>query len=178
MYVLMNPLAGVEIKGPTVDPLWKLNQTYDILCYLSTTSKVHSINLKTLRDNHQIIFEQEQLVHHVDQEVMSIDLNILHPQANNSYNNSVISTNVMFQELRSNYSNIFLHVLARKHSSKSTSMKKDVVEITNKDLQAGDYLYGAVRLIKYDYIPKHYQYRYLLSDFGLVNISEMEGKGA
>lgn len=175
----MNPLAGVEVKGTTVGPMWKMNQTYDILCYLSTTSKFQSINTKKLRENHQIIFEQEQLLHTVDQEAMSIDLQILHPQLQEGHsisNNSVISTKKIFNQLQSNSSNVFLHVIARKHSSTSSSLKNDVVEITAKDLQLGDYLYGAVRLIKYDNIPKHYQYRYLLSDFGLVNVTETEGK--
>jgi hypothetical protein len=39
LYQMMNPLHGIEILGPTIDPLWKKNQTYSMLSFLSTSSR-------------------------------------------------------------------------------------------------------------------------------------------
>jgi hypothetical protein len=36
---MVNPLEGVEIIGPTINPLWDQNQKYEIVCYLSTTAR-------------------------------------------------------------------------------------------------------------------------------------------
>lgn len=39
LYYLLNPLAGVEIKGDLIHPLWDEHQSYDIVCYFSSKAK-------------------------------------------------------------------------------------------------------------------------------------------
>lgn len=46
----------------------------------------------------------------------------------------------------------------------------DVDTITRDMLREGAALFGAVELVKYDRIPKHFSHRYLLSDYGWVAI--------
>jgi hypothetical protein len=41
--------------------------------------------------------------------------------------------------------------------------------------QSGLGQYGVVQMIKHDIIPKHFKHRYLLSDFGLVQLDPLEG---
>ena len=40
----------------------------------------------------------------------------------------------------------------------------------------GHVLHGAVKMIKYDIIPKHFHHRYLLSDWDLVSLTSDERK--
>jgi hypothetical protein len=61
-----------------------------------------------------------------------------------------------------------LHVLIRK------SNIEKVNNITHNLFKEGSALYGVVNMIKLDKIPKSFKHRYLLSDFGLVNISESD----
>lgn len=37
---MVNPLSGVVISGPTIDPLWQENAKFDMLCFLSTKAKL------------------------------------------------------------------------------------------------------------------------------------------
>jgi hypothetical protein len=39
LYYILNPLSGVEIAGDLISPLWKDGDRYDIIGYISTTSK-------------------------------------------------------------------------------------------------------------------------------------------
>ena len=41
--------------------------------------------------------------------------------------------------------------------------------------KSGAALYGIIKMVKYDKIPKHFQHRYLLSDFGLVDLDPLTG---
>lgn len=43
LYKLANPLSGIEISGPTIDPLWEENVTFDMLCYASTSQKLKTM---------------------------------------------------------------------------------------------------------------------------------------
>jgi len=47
--------------------------------------------------------------------------------------------------------------------------------INSKVFSSGEALHGVVGMVKYDKIPRSFRQRYLLSDFGWVNISSMEG---
>jgi hypothetical protein len=35
----MNPMEGVEIVGPTIDPLWEIGQNFSMVCFLSHTAR-------------------------------------------------------------------------------------------------------------------------------------------
>jgi hypothetical protein len=42
VYFLMHPLHGVEIAEPAVKPLWAMNETYDLHCFVSRHSNPFS----------------------------------------------------------------------------------------------------------------------------------------
>jgi hypothetical protein len=39
LYQMMNPLDGIEISGPTIDPQWKMNQSFSLISFVSTSPK-------------------------------------------------------------------------------------------------------------------------------------------
>lgn len=85
---------------------------------------------------------------------------------------TVKASNRLFELIRNNESSIFMHVLLLRNNFSSDQH----VSITKEALQRGDALFGSVKLIKYDVIPKFFKYRYLLSDFGLVSLSQADSK--
>lgn len=40
---MMNPLTGIDVKGPTVNPLWQENQEFDLFCYFSSSVRFKSM---------------------------------------------------------------------------------------------------------------------------------------
>ncbi len=87
----------------------------------------------------------------------------------------------IFELIQSNKSSVYLHVVAIKHEFgyldriKSDMSRPGGISIPPHHYQVGDLLYGAVKMVKYDFIPRSFQYRYLLADFGLVSQTELEG---
>lgn len=84
----------------------------------------------------------------------------------------VNAPNIFFEMIHQNKSNIFLNFLLFKHENSDRFMKN---RITKQMFVEGEVLFGNVKMIKYDKIPKFFHYRYLLSDFGWINISPEEG---
>lgn len=87
-------------------------------------------------------------------------------------NGTVISKDI-FKQIQSNSSNVFLHVIV-KWPEYSYS---DIQPITGASTP-GWWLHGSVRMIKYDAIPRSFRYRYLLSDFGWVENSPIQGNSS
>ena len=71
----------------------------------------------------------------------------------------------MWSVVTSNRTDLYLHVLL-------VASESDVITATM--VSQGVALYGNVKMIKYDKIPKSFRQRYLLSDFGWVNVSDLD----
>jgi hypothetical protein len=88
--------------------------------------------------------------------------------------NSALYRNI-FNAIHHNGSSIYFHVIICKH--KSHHQLTDLLQ--RKALFSTGYaLHGSVKMIKYDRIPKHFHHKYLLSDFGMVELTEEESKYA
>lgn len=85
----------------------------------------------------------------------------------------VNTTKHVWQQLVSNKTSVYLHVLLMR-----SGLSDRDVSITSKTLERGDALHGVVGMVKYDKIPRQFRQRYLLSDFGLVEVSPLEGTKA
>jgi hypothetical protein len=81
----------------------------------------------------------------------------------------------IWSQLRSNKTSVYLHVLVLKAKNSHEGID-DIEEVGSGMIQRGEALYGIVKMVKYDKIPKHFRHRYLLSDFGLVNMTALEGE--
>ena len=104
----------------------------------------------------------------------------------------------IWKQLHNNSSQVYLHVLLSRHRYPSNSHTMDNSEldqfvpssgsdsptitsasadtINRSMLESGEALHGVVGLVKFDKVPKHFRHRYLLSDFGWVNVSTEDGK--
>ena len=138
------------------------------------------------------------IAYNAQQELTNIDLWLQQPDGVNPHrsvhtmqskqhqsNYTVVSApDNIWQQIRTNQSSVYLHVLLlRSHSMESsssspttTSLPRKWETITAKHIAEGSALHGAVGLIKYDKVPKHFKQRYLLSDFGWVNMTNLEGE--
>ncbi len=83
----------------------------------------------------------------------------------------VNTTATVWQQLTTNSTDVFLHALLVRSDLAAANKVLD-----KKAFSRGEALHGVVRMVKHDKIPRHFRQRYLLSDFGLVNISAVEGK--
>jgi hypothetical protein len=81
--------------------------------------------------------------------------------------NHIVGNTALWTSVRSNNSNVFLHVVLTRHGP--------LDRLSVSSMKNGDMLFGSVALVKYDVIPKSFHYRYLLTDFGLVNMTQPEG---
>lgn len=43
MYNFINPLHGVEVVGPAIEPLWPEGQKFDFFAFLSTKNRLASM---------------------------------------------------------------------------------------------------------------------------------------
>lgn len=114
--------------------------------------------------------EKDNILFHDSPEEYTIDLSLLFNKSNlfDSGQNVSIAHPKIWSILTSNRSDVYMHVLAIQED-----VKADVINATF--LQSGFGLYGMVGMVKYDPIPSHYHHRYLLSDFGYVQMSDIEG---
>ena len=98
---------------------------------------------------------------------------------------NVIAADTIWRQVHANKTSVYLHVLLTTTNNGNTESdsqgekeqdkeRADIV-VTSKRFAAGLALHGVVGLIKYDKIPKSFKYRYLLSDFGLVDVTPQEG---
>jgi hypothetical protein len=88
----------------------------------------------------------------------------------------VNASQLFFDLIHQNKSNIYLNFILFKHDD---SLGSPIVEVITEQMlkeNIGDYLFGNVNMIKYDKIPKSFHHRYLFSDFGWVNLTPEEGK--
>ena len=174
LYLICNPLVGYTIdpNDPVIDPYWKHSQEFDITIFLSLQSKFKPMQVSALlngNSNDRLLVHQKQLKYNESQVELTYDLQITN---NDNDNSSVVVSKPMWNNIHSNSTtkSIYLHVLIRK------SQIEKVDNITYNMFKEGSALYGVVNMIKFDKIPKSFKHRYLLSDFGLVNISESDMK--
>lgn len=115
---------------------------------------------------------------------MKVDL-VLHSAKSDRGNNTsgldVVVPHSIWKQIRTNHTSVFLHVLLIRSGADATASGATKVSayksvISSADVQNGDALTGTVRMVKHDVIPRSFRQRYLLSDFGLVNVSQIEGK--
>jgi len=174
LYLLCNPLVGYTIdpSDPVIDPHWKHSQEFDIICFLSLQSKFKPMQVSELlygNTNDRLLIHQKHLKYNESQVELTFDLQITN---NSNDNNNIVISKPMWNNIHSNSTtkSVYLHVLIRK------SQIEKVDNITYNMFKEGSALYGVVNMIKFDKIPKSFKHRYLLSDFGLVNISESDMK--
>jgi hypothetical protein len=122
-----------------------------------------------LRENNQIIYEQDSLIHDVSQDISSISLNLTRLDFSHSIqpsNNTKFIAKAFFNQIYRNSSTVYLHAVVSKKLDDSKASSNP----------ANQRLHGVVKMIKYDLIPKHFHHRYLLSDFDLVQLTDDESK--
>lgn len=195
LYLLMNPLHGIEVdpNDNNLNPIWEDHQSFSMICYLSTYNKP-SYNMKDVLSSkmNYLLWEKNDLTFsklekEMTHEIKIIDSSVAKKNSMTSSNTTVIiATSDIWSKLRKNQTAVYLHVLVtptmKRKQPKSAS---DMVEVETEELDllsANDEadplpnLFGSVKLVKYDVIPKSFRHRYLLSDFGWVNISREECK--
>ncbi len=136
-----------------------------------------------LRKNQQILFEKQQLIHTSNQSLLALDLVLT---SNSSQGTSSLNeANINHEKagiahlpkkyldiIHNNKSSIFFNFLLLKLDEDTSTGGL----ITKQHISSGKVLFGNVKMIKYDVIPRHFHHRYLLSDLGLVQQSEIAGK--
>lgn len=80
------------------------------------------------------------------------------------------------QEVHRNGSAVFLHVVLCRSNIKGKGLSIPDVIANPSLFKTGDAIHGWVRLIKHSVIPRSFHFRYLLSDFGLVEVSQDDSK--
>lgn len=84
-----------------------------------------------------------------------------------------VSTGI-WKRLSSNSTSVYIHcVLVHEKALKSQD-----AELHAADIENGLVLYGVVQMVKHDTIPHHFHQRYLLSDFGLVEMDDISKQKA
>ena len=138
-------------------------------------------NITKIRDLGQVLYEERGLLYNAAQNLTDIKLLLTSPTttgtadhiATQHWTDHIVvnTTKLAWQHLAFNKTSVFLHVLLTR--SVSSSASREV--INSKVFSSGEALHGVVGMVKYDKIPRSFRQRYLLSDFGWVNISALEG---
>lgn len=152
-------------------------------------------NVADLRRNQRIIFQKQNLIHTANQSLLSLDLRLHAEDSSLSSSiekdqtavgdqnpggmSEVVTAQVpkkFFDFIQNNKSSIYFNFLLFKHETEDgrSPILSDAT-VTKQQLTSGSVLFGNVKMIKYDVIPRHFHHRYLLSDFGLVKQSEIAG---
>jgi len=147
--------------------------------YLSRLYLHFPRNVTKIRDLGQVLYEERGLLYNAEQNLTDIKLLLTSPTrtadevtAQHPIDHIVVNTTkLVWQNLASNKTSVFIHVLLTRASA--SSPQREV--INSKVFSSGEALHGVVGMVKYDKIPRSFRQRYLLSDFGWVNISSMEG---
>jgi hypothetical protein len=137
-------------------------------------------DLKKLRKDNSIVLERHDLTHNFHQNSLTVDLLIEAPDINPEYprlfaDNETTAVTIpkrIFEILRRNESEVYFHVVLLRSGPGSSKY----INVNNEAFKRGDALFGSVKLVKYNVIPRHFRYRYLLSDFDLVQLSDIESK--
>jgi hypothetical protein len=74
----------------------------------------------------------------------------------------------VFSNIQSNSSEVYLHVVVKMDNYNFS-------QIQPYQKSPGWWIHGSVKMIKHDYIPRSFRYRYLLSDFGYVKEDPIQG---
>ena len=116
-----------------------------------------------------MLIQRSDISFNSSQSEFSLDLNLSDDQSENFNITSHPISKRLWSNLRSNKTSVHLHVVIYH------DLLHQVDEISKEMLRDGAALFGSVELVKYDKIPKHFSYRYLLSDIGLVNPDNLDG---
>jgi hypothetical protein len=148
----MNPLHGIEVTGPTIDPLWEQGQNFSFLCFLSHYSKFSSLygaflsptlslfalsypstffvsKIADLEKRGYVLAHEKGLRYDLEQTKLEIQLNI--SQSSEFFNNGNSPPRVWSEILR-NSSSVYLHTLI---------LREDVdpaIEISSKVINVSD----------------------------------------
>ena len=180
----MNPLNGihVDLNNNNITPNWLENTSFSLVCYISKHSKPYTNNIDSIQANSHsntvVVWTQKGLNYTKIHKEITHEITLISSRSNSnkltSYsNNTYTLPDDLWYDIRHNQSSIYLHVLIQRDNPPLDRKLTDPT-IKNKIIK-GSQLVGSVQLIKYDKIPKSYRQRYLLSDFGLVNISSSDG---
>eukprot|EP01039_Chlorochromonas_danica_P005018 gene5018-5510_t len=165
LYKLMNPLDGVDLVGPFIEPLWREEESFDMFTFLSTKPRLSAMPAKSWEAHCHLLLERRQLAHSQFQTLQEDLLTIpLHSNASSSS----LMLEAMARAIHRNKSDVYFHVLLSRSKGLSLS---DLLSQRSALASAGELLHGTIQMVKYDVIPKYFHYRYLLSDLGLAEVS-------
>ena len=122
-----------------------------------------------------LLMYRKGLVFDKDEPEVSIHLTIVEETATelqtpreNSTDILAIAPRLVWSHIKANRSDVYLHVLAIQDGH-------EVDEISSSLIRSGSVLYGAINMIKYDVIPRHFRHRYLLTDWGIGAMTALDG---
>ena len=185
LYDMMHPLNGITVdlnnnNNNIIHPNWLENTSFSLVCYISKHPKPYTNNIDSIQANSHsntvVVWTQKELNYTKIHKEITHEITLISSRSNSnkltSYsNNTSTLPDDLWYDIRHNQSSIYLHVLIQRDNPPPQDSK---LTVKNKTIK-GSQLVGSVQLIKYDKIPKSYRQRYLLSDFGLVNISSSDG---
>lgn len=132
-----------------------------------------SRDITKLKEEGYVLYEERNISYNAAQNLSSISLTIYPIMRDEGSNGThrVVAPSTVWREVEANRTTVFLHVVLMRGGLAAVNGVVD-----KKVLSRGDALYGAVRMIKHDRIPRHFRMRYLLADFGLAEVSPLDGK--
>jgi hypothetical protein len=127
-------------------------------------------NVTQFRASGQVLFEERNIGFNAAQNLSTIQLTIHSDRAGPQTNSSqhFVASDTVWREVESNKTSVYLHVVLVRST-------EGIAIVNKQSLSGGKALYGVVRLIKHDKIPRSYKKRYLLSDLGMAEVSELDG---
>lgn len=113
------------------------------------------------------MFEKKGLVHSSRQDSVEVSTTVEAGNPSLVHDGSVPNKDV-FSNIQSNSSEVYLHVVVKMD-------KYNFSQIQPYQKSPGWWIHGSVKMIKHDYIPRSFRYRYLLSDVGYVKEDPIQG---
>ena len=193
LHELTHPVEWMDAEfvknSPKMLPLWTPSDSYSVYAWMSPSKRFQRFSYADMKSS--IVLESTGLAHHLEQPDVVRDVTIMRADDAAKHVNVetlqetpagrvVAVSEVIWNKLLGNSTGVYLHVLAVR-SSGSGGNDSDVVSgrnITELDLRDGSALHSTIQLVKHDVIPKHFRYRYLLSDLGLVEVSAEDAAAA
>lgn len=188
----MDPVAYMrnnhpEVRpGPLIRPKWKSGTPYHVYGWISTEYYFKKFSPVKMREEGSLFLDHED-VHDITAPERRLEFNLVDDdrehgeivgiRRSENMSQRVVSPKI-WQAIRDNSTDVFLHVIISRSDSDSDSHSdyeltaQHEKNITESDVHAGIALYGTVRLVKHDVVPKHFKHRHLLSDFGYAEISD------
>lgn len=114
------------------------------------------------------VFEKKGLVHTSQQDSVEVSTTIKATESSLGVDDGSIPNNDVFSNIQSNRSEVYLHVIVKMNNYNYS-------QIQPYQKSPGWWIHGSVKMIKHDYIPRSFRYRYLLSDFGYVKEDPIQG---